>query len=166
MRTNFFILFFFVFIFQVKCQNLNLEERVIDTLLQNKNFYALDSNISYYINKKITTCPASKYFSDRKIWHAKGILKTNCYSVSDSILNEKYKKSIFTYRISDPYIVPLSDKKLKNLSGYKIYVYKRFYYCDAIYVLVRINNILNRHVLFIFKKDGSFFACHSEAFVN
>ena len=168
-NSSILVLFFFIISIQAKSQTSDLEVRVIDSLLRNKSYYGMDTSIKYCINENISIAPMAKYFSERHLWHVRGILKADCYSKNDSLSNKQFEKQIIRYKSTDLSLISLPEKEILKCRLPEISVLRRFYYCDKIYVVVYIkntNDLINRQILFAFENDGTFHSSNSMAYVN
>jgi hypothetical protein len=151
-------------------QSASLESQGLRQVLAKFPLITDSGKQTVWVNKTAKKTPSLAYFKDKHWWHIKGILTSNCYSASDSIHNVKMAKQEFELTSDNPSVKWVDKKWQKRGDDISLYVYKRFYYCDKIYVLLTGYgspfSLAEQALLAIFDKEGNFVAVESVAWVR
>jgi len=154
-----------LYFFSSFAQNQEFENIALQQILKEKKSYQLDS-VKIYVNKYAVKAPDLKYFSGRNYWHIKGVLKSDCYSAKDSVNNAGTEKGVL--KANDEYVKFGVRKKLPKGFSILMDVYKRFYYCNKVYVLIVIkyDYWIFTQVLVTFDEEGNITSTDSHSYVT
>ncbi len=165
MKSSFIISLCIAYCFSAFAQNQEIENIALYQILKEKKSYRLDS-VKIYVNKYAEKAPSLRYFSGKNDWHVKGVLKQDCYSSIDSINNINLER--YLLKANDKFVKFVIKKKLPKDFSILINVYKRFYYCNKVYVLIWItyDYCSFTQVLVIFDKEGNIISTDSQPFLT
>lgn len=145
---------------RTSAQTVSLESEALKHVLAQWPSTKDSSQTTIWVNKTARQTMPLSYFKDRRWWHIKGILSTNCYAASDSVANLSFAKQKVELFSDHPTVKWIRKKKQKWGNGLSLYVYKRFYYCDKIYVLITgvgsPFSAAHTELLSVFDRDGRF----------
>lgn len=169
MKRNTIFLFFLIAFSYSFCQGQTLEKIALEKVLSSKDSVLHIKDSTIYVNKQISQSPLLTYFSKRQWWHIQGILRVNCYDKYDSLKNIKFTKRKLILKISTKRVKLVNEKVLNDINGLKAYVYRRFYYCGNVYVLILLKDTfsdINRQILVTFGSDAKFITFDVNTYVN
>jgi len=151
------------------CQNYPLEKIALEQALlkRDSSLRTIDSII--YLNKLIDRSPSLSYFSKRQWWHIQHILEIDCYKKTDSIKNANFLKKKYYLNFKNKRIKIVANKRLGHTNGMTAFVFKRFFYCEKIYVVVLFKDKLTgikTEFLVEFDSKENFISTFSHSYVN
>lgn len=140
-----------------------IEAKAVRYLVESLDSVVLAQNQLILVNNKAKKVPPLGYFKDRRLWHIQGVLAINCYSKEDSIRNARVLNKQYDVFFANPKVKFIKKKYVLTSRAEKdaiqILVYKRFYYCSKLYVLLVQSDPLlrvNGEVLMVFDVEGNF----------
>lgn len=141
-------------------QPVSLESEALRRVLAQWPSTKDSSKITIWVNKTVRKTVPLSYFCDRRWWHTQGILSTNCYAASDSVANLFFAKRKLTLDSDHPSVKWIGKRKQIKGDALFLNVYKRFYYCGKIYVLIKgvgsPFTMVQTELLSVFDWDGRF----------
>ena len=167
MRLNL-VFIFFAFSVPSKAQNCDFENKLIEYILSYYIRFHENAPKTIIFNNEAIKTRSISYFKNSKYWQSKGVINQNCYSEKDSIKNITLLNKTYILRSDSSNVFFVNEKDWINENGFKVYIFKRFYLCDKIYVTAVAKNPFysgNTEFLGVFNLDSKLISFYNQSYV-
>jgi hypothetical protein len=169
MKNYIALMFSACFYCSVSGQQKLLEDVALEYVLSGKDASFCIRDSSIFINIELDKTLPLQYFSERQWWHIQHVMKTDCYDKNDSLKNAGFSKKKVVLSYKRPGVKFISTRAWEKVKPFKLFVYKRFYYCSNIYVVLLYSDWYTgffKQILVTFSSSGDLISINVHTYVQ